>query len=198
MEANGNPVELRDVYAHPTGDWEAWQIDYRFGAFYIFPPPGVIEPIDALRRAYDPRSDAICQTHISLSEPLPGPMTELQMEDIRAALSAVEPFDIQYGPLRDFLSHPGVCYSVAPEDKISTLRETLHATSTFRNVPLKRAHIAPHITIAEFISIERTIELLHELRGKVPEGRFRCSSVAYAVPNASSHFETIAEFRLGG
>lgn len=82
--------ELRDVYADTTPDWEAWQSDYRSGAFYIFPPPGVIEAIDALRQAHDPKSAPICQAHISLSEPLPGPMTNLQMQEVRAALSAAE------------------------------------------------------------------------------------------------------------
>jgi hypothetical protein len=52
--------------------------------------------------------------------------------------------------------------------------------------------------VAEFISVERTIELLDELQDKVPEGRFLCDSVAYAVPNATFHFESILTFRLGG
>jgi hypothetical protein len=136
MEANGNTVQLRDLYAHPTGDWEEWQSDYRFGAFYIFPPPGVIEPIDALRQAHDPKSAAICQAHVSLSEPLPGAITAEHVEEVRVALSAVEPFDIRYGPLRAFLPHPGVCYAVEPEDRINSQWATLHETSVFRNVSL--------------------------------------------------------------
>ena len=34
-------------YAKGTSGWEEWQLEYRFGAFYIFPPTGVIEPVDA-------------------------------------------------------------------------------------------------------------------------------------------------------
>ncbi len=43
-------------YATGTEGWEKWQLGYRYGAFYIFPPDPVIGPIDALRRLYDPTS----------------------------------------------------------------------------------------------------------------------------------------------
>ena len=82
-------------YAKDTSGWEEWQLAYRFGAFYIFPPTGVIEPVDALRRLYDPKTASICQAHISLSEPLQAPLTNEQLREIRTALSAVQPYDIQ-------------------------------------------------------------------------------------------------------
>lgn len=195
---DGNSVEHHELYVDSTDAWEPWQAEYRFGAFYIFPPPGVIEPIDGLRRIYDPVSAAICQAHISLSEPLPAPLSERQVSEIRAALFAIAPFDIRYGPLRDFLPYPGVCYAVAPECRIGALRETLHGTSIFATVVPKRGHIAPHITIAEFISVERTPSLLQRLRGNVPEGAFRCDEVTYAVPDASFRFQRIMTFDLGG
>lgn len=59
-----------------TSGWDDWQLEYRFGGFYIFPPIGVIEDVDALRAAHDPTSHLICQAHISLSDPLPQPLTE--------------------------------------------------------------------------------------------------------------------------
>ena len=77
--------------AFPDADasaWEDWQKEYRFGACYIFPPPGVIEPVDALRRRYDPRSASYCQAHVSLSEPLSGPLTSQQLTELRAASCA--------------------------------------------------------------------------------------------------------------
>ena len=185
-------------YAKGTSGWEEWQLEYRFGAFYIFPPTGVIEPVDALRRLYDPKTASICQAHISLSEPLQAPLTNEQLREIRTALSAVQPYDIRYGPLRSFPPHPGVCYSIAPEAEFRRLRAVLHSTSAFAGIPLQHEHIAPHMTIAEFISLERTAELLHQLSGKVPEGTFRCDSVAYAVPNDDFYFERILEIPLDG
>jgi len=185
-------------YAKDTSGWEEWQFEYRFGAFYIFPPTGVIEPVDALRRTYDPKSDSICPAHISLSESLPASLLDGQVQEIRTALSAVQPFNIQYGPLRSFPPHPGVCYSITPEDEFRRLRSVLHSTSAFAAVPLKHEHIAPHMTIAEFISVERTNELLQELSGKVPEGTFRCGSIEYAVPNERFYFERVLTIPLNG
>ncbi len=183
-------------YANDTSGWEDWQFEYRFGAFYIFPPAAIIEPVDALRQTYDPKSAAICQAHISLTEPLQTPLLDEQVQEIRAALSAVQPFDIHYGPLRSFPPHPGVCYSITPEDRFRALRAALHSTSAFAGIPLRHEHIAPHMTVAEFISVERTNELLQELGGKVPEGIFHCGSIEYAVPNERFYFERLLSIPL--
>ena len=194
QEARQRMTEIR--YADTVG-WEAWQAKYRYGAFYLFPPVGVIEPLDALRRTYDAQSAAICQAHISLSEPLAGPLADDGIDEIRTALARCAPFDIRYGPLRSFPPHPGVVYAIQPEDSIMRLRAVLHATSLFAGRSLVRAQIAPHLTIAEFISLERTDELLRALSGKVPEGTFRCTAVDYAVPNQHFSFERVLALPLG-
>ncbi len=54
------------------------------------------------------------------------------------------------------------------------------------------------MTIAEFISVERTNELLQELSGKVPEGTFRCDSIEYAIPNDKFYFERVLTIPLKG
>ena len=178
-------------YAKDTSTWEKWQFEYQFGAFYIFPPTGVIEAVDALRQNHDPKSASFCRAHISLSESLPAPLSEEQIQEIRDALSAIKPFEIHYGPLRSFPPYPGVCYTITPEDDFRQLRAALHSTSAFTGVPLKHEHIAPHMTIAEFISVEGTNDLLRQLSGKVPEGTFLCNSIEYAVPNEGFYFERV-------
>ena len=185
-------------YADDTSAWEGWQLGYRFGAFYIFPPSGVIEPVDALRQTHAPKSASICQAHISLSEPLAAALSDEHLHEIRATLSAVQPFDLRYGPLRSFPPYPGVCYSITPEDPFRALRAALHSTSAFAGVPLRHEHIAPHMTVAEFITSQQTHDLLQELGGKVPEGAFRCSSIEYAVPNDSFYFERVLSIPLDG
>lgn len=184
-------------YATETEGWEEWKLEYRYGAFYIFPPDGVIGPIDALRRKYDPQSAGYCQAHISLSEPLQGSLTGAQVQELRTALRAMPPFDIHYGPLRNFPPHPGVVYSIRPEDTVRQLRSMVHATSPFAGTPLRRNSIAPHMTIAEFITVERTEELLAELQGNVPEGTFRCDSIEYAVPDDNFYFERVLTIPIG-
>jgi 2'-5' RNA ligase len=184
-------------YAADTTRWEEWQEEYRYGAFYIFPPSGVIEAIDALRRQYDPLSAAICQAHISLTEPLADPLTATQITELRSALSALPAFELTYGPLRSFPPYPGVVYAIQPEADLQRLRSRLHSTSPFAGSALKRRDIATHMTIAEFITVERTAELLKTLQGRVPEGAFRCSAIEYAVPNDAFHFERVLTLPLG-
>ncbi|HEX8802609.1 MAG TPA: 2'-5' RNA ligase family protein [Acidimicrobiales bacterium] len=184
-------------YARDTSGWEDWQHGYRFGAFYVFPPPEVREPIDALRRVHDPRSDAICSAHISVSEPLVGTLTDAQLDEVAAALHRVEPFTIRYERLTSLPPHPGVVYAVEPRRRLLNLRTALHRTSPFRVVSLRRHHVTPHMAIAEFIPPERTGPLLEELARTAPVGEFRCDAVQYAVPDAAFRVEPVLSLPLG-
>lgn len=67
----------------------------------------------------------------------------------------------------------------------------------FQGMPLTRDHIAPHMTIAEFITNEKTDELLRELSGNVLDGSFLCNAVEYAVPNRDFYFERVLRILLG-
>ena len=184
-------------YTTKTEKWEKWKFEYQYGAFYIFLPNGAIKPIDALREKYDPQSAKYCQAHRSLSEPLSGPLTDEQLTELKEALSLIQPYEIKYGPLRSFPPHPGVCYTITPEKEFFDLRQAIHSTSLFAKNPLTRKDRAPHMTIAEFITIEQTDELLKELQGKVPEGTFQCGSIEYAVPNDDFYFERVLTIPLG-
>jgi 2'-5' RNA ligase len=180
-----------------TSGWGEWQREYRYGALFIFPPPGIIEPIDELRRRYDPASARSCQAHISLSEPLRGPLTEDHLREITASLSTVEPFEIRYGPLTVYAPYPGIAYAIEPEDQFMSLRKAVHSTSNFRNGPFERQDIPPHMTVAEFITLERSFELQRELSGNVPEGRFLCDAIEYAIPTDRLYFERVLSLPLG-
>lgn len=184
-------------YAAATDHWDKWMLEYRYGAFYIFPPDGIIEPIDALRNRYDPQSASYCQAHISLSEPLSEPLNESKLDELRFALRQLQSFEVRYGPLRSFPPYPGVVFSIQPEDRFTELRSIVHSTSTFAGISLKRKDIAPHMTIAEFITVERTDALLGELQGRVPEGSFCCDSIEYAVPNQEFYFERVLRIPIG-
>ncbi len=52
---------------------------------------------------------------------------------------------------------------VGPQESFRALRTALHVTSAFREHAPVRQAVAFHMTIAEFISAERTVELLDEL-----------------------------------
>ncbi len=183
-------------YSETTG-WEEWMNEYKYGAFYIYPPTGVIERVDDLRERYDPKSSAICQAHISVSDPLTGPITDEQIEELIYALSRIPDFEITYGPLRSFPPYPGVTYTITPEDKFMELRQAIHQTSIFKDSPLTRKDRHPHMTIAEFITVEETDRLLQDLQSKVPEGTFVCNEIELAVPDKSFYFQRTLKLPLG-
>jgi len=184
------------AYVDDVAAWEPWQREYRYGAFYVFPPVGVIDAVDALREIHDPVSAATCRAHISLTAPVPGPIDEPQFAEMADCL-AFAPFEVAYGPLRTFLPHPGVVYDVGPQETLRALRQALHATSGFQDLAPLRSAVRFHMTVAEFISPERTIELLNALAGNVPIGVFNCDAVEYAVPDERFRFERVAVLPLG-
>ena len=53
------------------------------------------------------------------------------------------------------------------------------------------------MTLTEFITLERTNDLLRKLQGKVPEGSFPCDSIEYAVPNENFYFERVLCISIG-
>ena len=134
----------------------------------------------------------------SVSEPLPGSPSADQLADLRAALAPIAPSEVTHGPLRSFPPHPGVVYAIEPAAAFRESRAAVHGTSLFAASPLARRDIAPHITLAEFITSSRTEELLRELRGRVPTGRFRCDRLEYAVPNGRFFCERVLALPLGG
>lgn len=177
--------------------WEPWQNEYRYGAFYLFPPADVAATVNELRVRYDPKAAAICDAHISLSEPLANPLSDEQLDELRSSLAGVAPFELTYGPLTSIGPYPGVVFAVAPEDAFFALRAAVQSTSIFAGRALPRAERVPHMTVAEFISLEETHELLTKLGYTVPDGSFFCDRVVYAVPDASFHFEPVLEIPLG-
>lgn len=177
--------------------WEPWQEEYAFGAFYIFPPEDLAAKADALRRIHDPVSAEICQAHISLTEPLRSALDERQGGEIRNRLTTLKPFTIGYGPIRGFAPHPGIALAIRPEEEVRALRDAIHSTSAFKEVTFKRAEVPPHMTIAEFITLERSAELLHELAEVIPSGSFECDEVVLATPDGDFRFHEAARFKIG-
>jgi 2'-5' RNA ligase superfamily len=184
-------------YAQDTSAWEDWQLEYRYGAFYLFPPSGVIERVDDLRKTYDPASAAVCQAHVSLSEPIPRPLEEGDLRELLVALSRVEPFTMTYREVHATPPYPGVVYTIGPASNFMALRSAVHSTSLFESSPLRRQELPPHMTIAEFITMERSVELAAQLMGNVPTGEWACRQIEYAVPDETMHFQRVLSLPLG-
>ena len=185
------------TYVEDTSDWEDWQRDYRLGVILILPPPDVSREVDSLRARYDPRSAAWCPAHISLSDPLCCEMSPALAGEIRGVLSDVRPFELHYERLYASTRHPGVAYCITPREPVQCLKDLLHGTSGFSDAAHRRRDVAPHMTIAEFISIDESLQLCSRLQETAPAGSFLCDRLAYMVPDRSFRFQTRLTFPLG-
>ena len=177
--------------------WEDWQRGYRLGVILVLPPPDVSRELDRLGARYDPRSAAWCPAHISLSDPLSREMSPEVAGEIRGVLSDVLPFNLHFDRLYASTRHAGVAYRIAPRAPVERLKELLHGTSAFADAAHRRRRIAPHMTIAEFISIEESLELCARLQDTAPTGSFMCDRLAYMVPDESFRFRKRLTFPLG-
>ena len=184
-------------YTTDTDRWDPWQHEYRFGVLLLFPPGPLRATVNGLRRQHDPRSQAYCDAHISLTVPAVSPVTPERWAELEAVASEIEPFEITYGPLKHYLPHPGVCLAVEPFDAIDALRVAFEAVPPFSEAPARRYPFSPHMTIAEFITADQTESLMRELSPVAPSGRFLCREVTYAVPDESFRFEERGRLELG-
>jgi hypothetical protein len=175
-------------YESDVSHWEDWEKKYRFGVLLIFPPDPLRMQVNGLRARYDPRSQAICDAHISLTVPLPGPLTEIHWRELERIASCFALFPVRYGPLMNYLPHPGVCLAIEPQAELDRLRMALEGGSAFAGAPARRYPFSAHMTIAEFITVAQTEALMVQLEEMAPIGVFVCTAVSYAVPDADFHF----------
>lgn len=177
-------------YENKTDKWEPWQKEYKWGAFYLFPPPKVMKTVNALRQKYDPTSAKICDAHVSLSDTIPHLPTDAHISELQDVLGSIKPFTIEYGPLRTYPPYPGVCYDIKPDDKFYQIRETIHSTSLFFKSRLERKNIPPHMTIAEFgLTMEQSDQLCAQLKDKIECGEWVCEGISLAVPDDNFFFK---------
>ena len=175
-------------YTLDMSQWQEWEKEYQFGVILIFPPEPLLTQVNVLRTRYDPRSHAACDAHISLTVPLPRPISGSHWRELEAIVSVIGSFPIQYGPLRHYLPHPGLCLAIEPQDKLNWLLMELERASVFAGARERKYPFSAHMTIAEFITVEQTLSLMDELQTIAPMGSFICGSVVYAVPNSDFHF----------
>ncbi len=62
--------------------------------------------VNPLRERYDPVSDAICDAHITMTQPFVREPSDADLAVIADVASRHEPLEIVYGPLGTFLPYP--------------------------------------------------------------------------------------------
>lgn len=182
-------------YAADISHWQDWAQEYRFGVLLISPPNPLLAQVNALRATHDPASQAVCAAHISLTTPLARPIGESDWRELEAIASTMEPFVIHYGPLLNL--DPTVCLAIEPQAELDKLRIALETAAAFAGAPARRYPFLPHMTIAEFITVEQSAQLMLALEDVAPSGSFPCTGVAYAVPEANFHFTERRWLQLG-
>jgi len=171
--------------------WEQWdegQRAYKFGVILILPSEPVFSQVNALRAQHDPLSQAICDAHISLTMPLPQEPSDENWAELGAVAAAVRRFTIKYGPPMTYPPHPGVVLKIEPQLELDRLRAHLESCRAFLGSPPRPYPFSAHMTIAEYISLERTASLMAELNHVAPSGAFVCEGVSHVVPDESFHF----------
>ena len=138
----------------------------------------------------------MCCPHISITVPFPRAVSSSNLNEIRSVVLGIKPFIIQYGPLVNYLPAPGVYLAIEPGDMLEGLRAALESTSAFRGAMPRKRPFSPHMTIAEFITDDRTLELMNTLKDKTPSGSFLCTNISYMVPNDFFRFTEIWRFNL--
>jgi len=170
--------------------WEDWQKQFRYGTIVIWPPDKIREVVNAQRELYDPTSQSICETHITITQPMIKPLNHEEWERITGLLKAYPSFEIEYGPLNSFLPYPCIWYEIKPAEKVLEIRNALHDTGFF-NLELKHTEdFIPHMTITEGVSGPNVDEaLLEQLQEESSQGSFLCKELMYIVPNAQFCFK---------
>ena len=188
---------MKVEYVTDTAAWEKWQRDYRLGLILIMPPEDVAARVNPLRAKYDPRTYAYCPAHITLSDPLGLEMTPERDAEITRILASVQPFTLYFDEPHASRERGGVAYPIRPREPIDALRSTLHQGSVFTRPPYYTRTIAPHMTIAEFVTIEESWRIVEELKGIAPRGSFLCDRLEFIVPDANMRFRRIKSYTLG-
>jgi 2'-5' RNA ligase len=181
-------------YPKDINRWKDWQKLYRYGVFLIIPPDPPFSRVEKLRIKYDPESHAVCCPHISVTIPLPRSLSESNWFELKTAVSGLKPFRLDYGPLINYLPHPGVCLAVGPVTDMDKLRAALENTAALRNAAPRSYPFSPHMTIAENITAERTLELMTLFQDVPLSGSFLCTAVSFCVPD--EHFRFSERGRL--
>ena len=120
---------------------------------------------------------------------------ELEAE-IRDILCRIEPFTLHYNRPHASPERGGVAYPITPQAPIDELKAALYTAAVFDGKVHRRHNIPSHMTIAEFRSIEDSLQLCAELQDSAPSGSFLCDRLEFIVPDQDFHFQKVSTFFL--
>jgi 2'-5' RNA ligase len=187
-----------------TGDvshWEEWQKEYRYGVILIVPPDPPLGQVDELRARYDPIGQEICRTHISLTVPLMREIGEADWAELQKIAAGIKPVNIYYGPLTSFLPDSACIFlAIEPKRELEKIVARIERAAVFNGAPSRKLPFIPHMTITEFVGLEKSTEkikdLMEELKDFALTGSFLCEGLSYMVPDVNFHFTERGKLKL--
>jgi hypothetical protein len=145
---------------------------------------------------YGPKSHAICPAHVSVSDLLPRGLEHDDREQLQELLRVVEPFEVHYGRPSASTQRPGVTCPIAPQERFDELKRVIHHASVFRGFVYGRREIPTHMTVAEFVTIDESLQIVADLADTPLSGSFWCDCLKYIVPDRAFRFHQRGTFFL--
>ena len=174
-----------------------WKEEYRFGTFVIWPPTQVRSQINRLRERYDPRSHAICEAHVTVTQPFLSPPESQDWDRLIPIVSTFEASQITYGPLDHFLPYPCIYYEIQPLDWVLNIRRSLHETGLFNLELPHTSGFVPHMSITDGMpDIETTRDIFEKLEKELSGGTFMCDALAFIEPDEQFVFHVSRLFQF--
>ncbi len=171
---------------------------YAHGTLVIWPTDDLRAEVNLLRQRYDPVSAAICEAHITITEPFVRTPTDADFATITSILVEFEPVTITVGPIGAFLPYSCMFLSLEPLDTLTAVHDALQATGLSHPDPSHFDRRAPHLTILEgSLSPQAISHQVDALRDTDPHGSFVCSEISHVLPDDQLHFRVIRRFTLG-
>jgi 2'-5' RNA ligase len=184
---------------YPTAvAWLDWQKHYRLGVILVLPPEPARSRINLLRARYDPQSHKHLEAHISLTVPFQKEPDDRHWTELERIASQFQAIPICYGPVVPFLPRPGAALDIQPQAQLDKLRLALEVSEVFLGAPPRQYPFWAHMTIAEFVSMEITKQLMSDLEDeRAATGSFVCDHLTYVVPDEEFRFTERRSLKLG-
>jgi len=104
---------------------------YQYGTFVIWPSEDILKIVNKLRKKYDPRSQKICEAHITLTQPFLVKPTDKIWKEIHKVTKEFKSFKITLGPVKQLGKSTTIYLELNPKKKIISLRNKLHKLGFF-------------------------------------------------------------------
>ncbi len=88
--------------------------------------------MNALRQAYAWSQSSVCDAHISLSVPVPGPVAPTDLRELEERLANFEPFALNYGTIIVGGDGRGIVLDVEPQEPLNALLPLVEGAHMFQ------------------------------------------------------------------